>query len=112
MSLSHHPVVPCADTFRPLSLETIALDLAFSIGMRWRDMPGDRTARVMDYVGGTQGLHRYFSAWADEFLRHWDGLAATEQQEYQVEFELYVTATLDELASRADAMLLSSELAS
>ncbi|MDN7880106.1 hypothetical protein [Burkholderia aenigmatica] len=112
MSFSHCPVVPRADISCRLSPEVVALDLAFNVGLRWHNMPGEWTERVMDHVGGTRGLHRCFLTWADDFLRHWDGLTATERQEYEFELELYVTASLDELASKVGATVLSSALAS
>lgn len=94
-------IVPHADDSQSPSLESIGFDLAFHVGMRWNELGGTVTARIMDHLGGSRGLHWRVIEWTREFHSHWINLPEAERHDYAFEIELFVTATLDVLIATA-----------
>ena len=98
------PVTSCEQDYElPLTREAVALDLAFHVGLSWSNVPGRSTARLMDFVGGTRGLHVRIAQWALEFIAHWSALPTYEQYDYAAEIELFAMASIEQLLNAADA---------
>jgi hypothetical protein len=108
-SVRPSPLTSREDYELPLTREAVALDLAFHVGLSWSTVPGRSTARVMDYVGGTRGMHVRIAQWALEFIAHWNALPTYEQYDYAAEIELFALSSIEQLLNAVDVSIVATK---